>query len=162
MVYHRILNTVLCVLQWSEVRWNRSVESDSLRPHGLWPIRLLCPWDFPGKSAGVDCHLLLQGNPPNPGIEPLSPALQADALPSNPPGKPNFVICPFYIHKFISANPNLPFYPPHKPSPWQPPGHCPCPCFCFCFVDRLRHILDFTCTCYHMAFAFPDLLHFIW
>ena len=25
---------------------------------------------------------------PNPGIEPGSPALQADALPSEPPGKP--------------------------------------------------------------------------
>ena len=24
-------------------------------------IRLLHPWDFPGKSAGVDCHFLLQG-----------------------------------------------------------------------------------------------------
>ena len=24
-------------------------------------IRLLRPWDFPGKSARVDCHLLLQG-----------------------------------------------------------------------------------------------------
>ena len=23
--------------------------------------RLLRPWDFPGKSAGVDCHFLLQG-----------------------------------------------------------------------------------------------------
>ena len=28
------------------------------------------------------------GNLPNPGIEPRSPALQADALPSKPPGKP--------------------------------------------------------------------------
>ena len=28
------------------------------------------------------------GNLPNPGIEPRSPALQADALPSEPPGKP--------------------------------------------------------------------------
>ena len=35
--------------------------SDPLRPHGLKPIRLLRPWDFPGKSAGVDCHFLLQG-----------------------------------------------------------------------------------------------------
>ena len=23
--------------------------------------RLLCPWDSPGKSTGVDCHFLLQG-----------------------------------------------------------------------------------------------------
>ena len=33
---------------------------DSLRPHGLQPHRLLCPWDFPGKSIGVGCHFLLQ------------------------------------------------------------------------------------------------------
>ena len=28
------------------------------------------------------------GDLPNPGIEPQSPALQADSLPSEPPGKP--------------------------------------------------------------------------
>ena len=33
--------------------------SDSYRPHGLQPTRLLCPWDFPGQSAGVGCHCLL-------------------------------------------------------------------------------------------------------
>ena len=42
--------------------------SDSLRPHGL----LLRPWDFPGKSTGVDCHFLLQGifltQESNPGL----------------------------------------------------------------------------------------------
>ena len=42
-------------------KWSRSVMSDSLWPHGLQPTRLLCPWDFPGKSAGVGCHCLLQG-----------------------------------------------------------------------------------------------------
>ena len=35
---------------------------DSLWPHGLWPSRLLCPWDFPGKNTGVGCHLLLHGS----------------------------------------------------------------------------------------------------
>ena len=35
--------------------------SDSLRPHGLKPARLLCLWDFPGKNIGVGCHALLQG-----------------------------------------------------------------------------------------------------
>ena len=34
---------------------------DSLRPHGLQPTRLLCPWDFPSKDTGVGCHFLLQG-----------------------------------------------------------------------------------------------------
>ena len=33
--------------------------SDSSRPHGLQPTRLLGPWDFPGKSTGVGCHCLL-------------------------------------------------------------------------------------------------------
>ena len=33
----------------------------TLWPHGLWPARLLCPWDFPGKNATVGCHFLLQG-----------------------------------------------------------------------------------------------------
>ena len=41
-------------------KWSRSVVSDSWRPHGLQPTRLLCPWDFPGKSARVGCHCLLQ------------------------------------------------------------------------------------------------------
>ena len=30
---------------------SRSVVPDSLRPHGLQPTRLLCPWDFPGKDT---------------------------------------------------------------------------------------------------------------
>ena len=34
----------------SEVVYN------SLRPHGLQPLRLLRPQDFPGKSTGVGCH----------------------------------------------------------------------------------------------------------
>ena len=37
-------------------KWSRSVVSDSLRPHGLQPTRLLHPWDFPGKSTGVQEH----------------------------------------------------------------------------------------------------------
>ena len=38
-----------------------SVMSDSLRPRGLQPARLLCPQDSPGKNTGVGCHFLLQG-----------------------------------------------------------------------------------------------------
>ena len=29
------------------------------QPHGLWPARLLCPWDFPGKNTAVGCCFLL-------------------------------------------------------------------------------------------------------
>ena len=44
----------------------------------LWtldPTRLLCPWDSPGKNAGVGCSGLLwppPGDLPTPGIEPES------------------------------------------------------------------------------------------
>ena len=41
-------------------KWSCSVVSDSSRPHGLQPTRLLCPWDFPGKSTGVGCRCLLR------------------------------------------------------------------------------------------------------
>ena len=41
----------------------------------------------PGQNTGVGCHSLLQGNPPDPEIEPGSPPLQADFLVSEPPGE---------------------------------------------------------------------------
>ena len=41
-------------------KWSRSVMSDSSRPHGLQPTRLLRPWDFPGKSTRVGCHCLIR------------------------------------------------------------------------------------------------------
>ena len=57
----------------------------------LWTeesARLLCPWDFPGKNAGVGCHFLQGIFPTPPGIESGSPALQADSLPTEPQEKP--------------------------------------------------------------------------
>ena len=44
--------------------------SDSLWTHGLYS-----PWNSPGQNTGVSSLPLLQGNLPNPGIEPRSPAL---------------------------------------------------------------------------------------
>ena len=49
---------------------NHSVVSDSLRPHGLQPARLLCPWNSPGKNPGVRSHSLLQGTFPTQGSNP--------------------------------------------------------------------------------------------
>ena len=63
---------VCLVAQWCPTLW----------PHGLEPARFLCLWISPGKNTGVDCHSLLQG------IKPRTPALQADSLPSDLPGKP--------------------------------------------------------------------------
>ena len=44
----KLLGHMLCVCV------SHSVVSDSLRPHGLWPARLLCPWNSPGKNTGVE------------------------------------------------------------------------------------------------------------
>ena len=51
------------------VRFSCLVVSDSLRPYGLQPTKLLCPWNFPCKNTGLICHFLLQG------IFPLDPQL---------------------------------------------------------------------------------------
>ena len=47
-----------------------SIVSDSLRPCGLQPTRLLCPQDFPGKSTAMGCHFLLQGIFPTQDLNP--------------------------------------------------------------------------------------------
>ena len=54
-------------------------------------IRLLCPWDFPGKNTGVGCYFLHQGIFLTQGSNLCLLLWQADSLPSEPPGKPIFV-----------------------------------------------------------------------
>ena len=81
---------------WSHRRWHAhvcsvtSVMFNLLRPHGLWPARLLCPWDSPGKNTGVGCHALLQGIFPTQGSDlPLLRPLhwQESSSPLVPPIK---------------------------------------------------------------------------
>ena len=78
--------------------------SDSLRPHRLWPTRLLHPWDFPGKNAGwVAIYFSRRPSRPRDWTQvsrivgicftiwatrevPQSPALEADALSIRPLG----------------------------------------------------------------------------
>ena len=64
--------------------------SDSSRPHGLQPTRLLCPWNFPGKSTGVGGHFPSPGDLPDLGIKLTSLAShwQADPLPLSHQGSP--------------------------------------------------------------------------
>ena len=69
--------------------------SDSLQHHGLWPARLLCPWEFSRQEyfSGLPFHL--PGDLPDPGTEPaspVSPTLAGDSLPLEPPGKPQYFI----------------------------------------------------------------------
>ena len=100
------------------VQFSRSVLSDSSQPHGLQHASLPCSSPTPGSEVKSLSHVWLfaipwtvvnqaslsmgfsrqenwsglpfpfSGDLPDPGIEPRSPALQADTLPSEPPGKP--------------------------------------------------------------------------
>ena len=54
-------------------KWSCSVVSDSLRPHGLYPAKLLYLWDSPGKNNAVGCHFLLQGIFLTQGLNPGLP-----------------------------------------------------------------------------------------
>ena len=66
--------------------------SDSLQLYGLQSTRLLCPWDSPGKKAGVGCHALLQGIFLTQESNPCFLCLlhwQVGSLPLAPPGKLN-------------------------------------------------------------------------
>ena len=58
------------------------------RPHGLQPARPLCPWGCSRQEYWSELPFLPPRHLPGPGIEPASPTLQADSLPSEPPGKP--------------------------------------------------------------------------
>ena len=52
---------------------------------------------FAWQNAEVGSQFLLQGGLPNPGMEPKSPALQADSWPSESPGKPHLRHSLFFI-----------------------------------------------------------------
>ena len=79
----------------SESHW---VVSDSLWPHGLYSL-----WNSPGQNT-----VPFPGHLPNPGIEPRSPALQADSLPAEPPGKPTLKGVNYNLARVSTTNWHLP------------------------------------------------------
>ena len=108
------LPPLLCVVSCSVV-------TNSWWPHGLWPVRLLRPWDFIGKTTRV-CSLwpvrllrpwdfigkttrvcsraLLQGIFPTQGANPRllhPPHWQAGSLSLVPPGKPPLLSVAVFI-----------------------------------------------------------------
>ena len=58
-------------------------------PHGLQPTCLLCPWNFPGKNTGENCHFLLQRIFPIQRRNPCPLYWQAGSLPLSQLGSPN-------------------------------------------------------------------------
>jgi len=78
--------------------------SDSFVTPGLYPARLLCPWDFPGKNTGVGCHIPSPGDLPDPGIKPTSPALVSGFFTTEPLGKPTMEYSIITKNKTICSN----------------------------------------------------------
>ena len=74
--------------------WQSESEVKSLSPVRLsatpWTVAYQAPpsMGFSRQECWSGLPFHSPGDLPNPGIEPESPELQADALPSEPPGKP--------------------------------------------------------------------------
>ena len=72
---------LIVVLYW--LYESHLVVSNSLQPHELYS-----PWNSLGQNTGVGSHSFLQGIFPTQELYPSrSPALQADSLPAELPGK---------------------------------------------------------------------------
>ena len=111
-----------------------------LRRHGLHPTRLLCPWDFPGKTTGVGFHFLLQESVLIQGSNLCRLHWQVDSLPLSQEGSPSgVVLCPksfqtvlaCFIHSFVNYLYNIhclvaqscaTLCTPRLLCPWDSPG----------------------------------------
>ena len=85
LIYLSLIYHSLCCV------FSHSVVSDSLLPHGQTSPAGYSPWEFSRQEywSGLPCPP--PGDLPNPRIKLGSPALQADSLPSEPPGKPTIL-----------------------------------------------------------------------
>ena len=74
--------------------------------------------DSPGKNAsGLLCPP--PGDHPTPGTEPRSPTLQADSLPSEPPGKTMIHLGNFFIKHVLSPHSSYDsFVAAYSPTVW--------------------------------------------
>ena len=92
---------------------------------------------FPRQEYWKGLPFLSPGDLPNPGIEPRSATLQADALTSAPPGKFRcFVVYNSFATPWTAAGPG------QDSLPSLPPGVCPnsCPLSRWCFFTLLFHL----------------------
>ena len=78
--------------------------SNFLQLSGLFPTRLLCPCNFPGKNTGEGCHFLLQGTLPDPEMEPeylASPALEGGFFTTSATWETNLIKTLKMVHNFL-------------------------------------------------------------
>ena len=88
-MWHRPLSYVSCYLFLVAICCLRTSES-----HSVMSNFFATPWTiqstkFPRTEYCSGYPFPSPGNPPNPGIKPRSPTLQADSLPAEPQGNPN-------------------------------------------------------------------------
>ena len=88
MLNHPCIPGIYHTWSWCALLCLVAVVSNSLWPHGLQSVRVLCPWGFSRQEYWSGLPRPPPGDCPNPGNKARSPALQADSLPSEPPGKP--------------------------------------------------------------------------
>ena len=89
--------------------WLVFVVFNSSQSHGLQPIRLLCPWDLPGKDTRVGSHFLLQGISLTQGLNSCLLHWQVKSLLLSHQGSPVPVtdVCPTNVCSVIlRSNPN--------------------------------------------------------
>ena len=100
---------ILLVVQARQAS-NRSVVSDSVIP---WTVVYQASLSMGFSRQEYWSGLLFPspGNLPDPGIKPRSSALQADALPSEPPGKPT-IGSEYWFKVFVVTAGNV----------WRPPS----------------------------------------
>ena len=95
-----------------KIKWSENPATQKTRVKGTevhvaqsCPSLCDCPWSSLGHSTGEGSLSLLQGNLPNPGMEPRSPVFKADSLPAEPPGKPIKVEAPSKRHENFNLVP---------------------------------------------------------
>ena len=103
--------------------------------HGQKTSRLLCPWDFPGKKAGVGCHALLQVIFPTQGSNwhLMSPALAGRFFTTRATGEAPFMgieTLGIVLLQVISLQSPAPksegIKGPRQPSLFLTPSECVC------------------------------------
>ena len=136
---------VLGIRRWASLCsvcvFSSSVMSNSSQPLELYPARLLCSWNSPGKNTGVGYHALLQGIFPIQGSNPGIPHCRQILYQLSYPGSPIL-----YIVVCIYVRSHLPIHIPSSLSPWYPYICSLCLCLYFCFANKLIYIISLDST----------------
>ena len=140
---------------------SRSVMSHSLQPFGLQPTRPLCLWDFPGQEYWSELPCPPPDDLPNPGLEPISPvspALQADSLLSEPSGEAHISQYPcqnweINIDKILLTKLQILLW-------FHQFFHWLLPCFCASLVALKKNLVFISSTSPQHCFLFSGFFPF--